>query len=138
MKLPSLAILMIALCASAAQAQTAAQPGDAKSISITANFQLRIPVDSAAPTADMIKALTQANQSLGDLANRQCDVLAAAFASECRIVQLNMGANVNERRAMQQFNNDFTSPQRLVNANLNATFELTSLAETSKNAPVAK
>ena len=65
-------------------------------------------------------------------------MLAAAFKADCRVLQLNMGANVNERRAMQQFNNDFTSPQRLVNANLNATFELTSLAETSKNAPVAK
>lgn len=139
MKFASAAILSLALCPAAAQAQTASAPSDAnpKSISITANFQVRISVEPSASTADVTKALAQANQSLGDLANRQCDVLAAAFKSDCRVVQLNMGANVNDRRAMQQFN-DFAGSQRLVNANLNATFELTSQTEAPKNAPAAK
>jgi hypothetical protein len=93
-------------------------------MSVTANFQLRIPVDASASTADMIKALSQANQSLGDLITRQCEVLAAAFKSDCRVEQLNMGANINDRR-VNQFNNDFAGAQRIVNANLNATFDLT-------------
>jgi hypothetical protein len=119
------AVLALAFCISAAQAQNANATGEAKPISITANFQLRIPVDASASTADMMKALSQANQSLGDLVTRQCDVLAAAFKSDCRVEQLNMGANVNDRRMAPQFNNDFANSQRIVNANLNATFDLT-------------
>jgi hypothetical protein len=138
MKFLSAAILTGILCASAAHAQNAIAPGDAKPTSITANFQLRIPLDASAPTADVTKALAQANQSLGDLANRQCDVLAAAFKGDCRVVQLNMGANVNDRRFAQQFNNDFAGAQRFVNANLNVTFELTSPTQAPNNAPVAK
>jgi hypothetical protein len=117
--------LALAFCVSAAHAQNANATGEAKPISITANFQLRIPVDASASTADMMKALSQANQSLGDLVTRQCDVLAAAFKSDCRVEQLNMGANVNDRRMAPQFNNDFANSQRIVNANLNATFDLT-------------
>jgi hypothetical protein len=134
----SAAILAILLCTFAAHAQNAGAPAgaNAKPISITANFQLRIPVDPAAPTAEMIKALAQANQSLGDLANRQCDVLAEAFKSDCSIAQLNMGANINDRR--QQFNNDFNNQQRFMNANLHATFELVAHAEAPKNAPPAQ
>jgi hypothetical protein len=125
MKHLSAAIYMaLAFCASTAQAQNASAPGEAKPMSVTANFQLRIPVDASASTADMIKALSQANQSLGDLITRQCEVLAAAFKSDCRVEQLNMGANINDRR-VNQFNNDFAGAQRIVNANLNATFDLT-------------
>ena len=138
MKFLSAAILMFALCAASAHAQNANAPGEARPMSITANFQLRIPVDASAPTADMTKALAQANQSLGDLANRQCDVLSAAFKSDCRVVQLNMSANVNDRRAMQQFNNDFAAAQKFVNANLNATFELSAQAPAANGAPAAK
>jgi hypothetical protein len=140
MKRSPLAVSILFLCASAATAQNAKPPGDgdAKPISITANFQMRIPVDASASMADVTKALTQANQSLGDLANRECDVLTQAFKSDCRVVQLNMGANVNDRRVMQQFNNDFSGSQKSVNANLNATYELTSQAEASKNPAAAK
>jgi hypothetical protein len=99
---------------------------------------MRIPIDASASMADVTKALTQANQSLGDLANRECDLLTDAFKSDCRVVQLNMGANVNDRRGMQQFNNDFGGMQRSVNANLNATYELTSQADAAKNPAAAK
>jgi hypothetical protein len=139
MKILLMAILTSALCVSSAQAQNTASPGDgAKPLSITANFQVRIPVDSAASTADVTKALSEANQSLGDLATRQCDALAAAFKSDCRVAQLNMSANVNDRRFNQQFNNDSGGQQRFVNANLNATFELTAQAEAPKSPPAVK
>ncbi|HEY4927348.1 MAG TPA: hypothetical protein VII20_23315 [Roseiarcus sp.] len=140
MKRLSLAMSTLVLCVCAAAAQSAKPPGDAdgKPINITANFQMRIPIDASASMADVTKALTQANQSLGDLANRECDLLTDAFKSDCRVVQLNMGANVNDRRGMQQFNNDFGGMQRSVNANLNATYELTSQADAAKNPAAAK
>jgi hypothetical protein len=137
MRLQTAAILAFVACAPSARAQNAAATGEAKPVNVTVNFQLRIPFDASATTADMTKALAQANQSLGELANRQCDVLTVAFKSDCRIVQLNMGANVNDRR-MAQFNNDFAASQRFANANLNATFELTPLPETPKDPPAAK
>jgi hypothetical protein len=141
MKLLPTAILILALCTSAAQAQSTGTPGEAsaKPISITANFQIRISVDPSAPITDVTKALAQANQSLGDLADRECDALAAAFKSDCRVVQLNMGANVDEsRRNRQQFSNDFVGSQRFVNANLNATFDLSSHVAAPKDAAPAK
>jgi hypothetical protein len=113
--------------AAPARADEAGQPADAsvKPIVVNANFQTRIAVDPSASTSEVTKALAQANQSLGELANRECDVLAAAFKSECRVGQLNMGANINDRRVGLMMNNEFGAPQRFVNANLNATFELT-------------
>jgi hypothetical protein len=135
MKISFLLALALSLAASQAQAQNANGPVDPKPTNVTANFQVRIAVDPSAPTTEVTKALAQANQSLGDLANRQCDVLALAFKSDCRVVQLNMSANVNDRRPVQQFNNDFPGSQRLVNASLNATFELVSPADATKNAP---
>jgi hypothetical protein len=120
--------------AAPARADEAGQPADAsvKPIVVNANFQTRIAVDPSASTSEVTKALAQANQSLGELANRECDVLAAAFKSECRVGQLNMGANINDRRVGLMMNNEFGAPQRFVNANLNATFELTpAFAKTS-------
>jgi hypothetical protein len=113
--------------AAPARADEAGQPADAsvKPIVVNANFQTRIAVDPSASTSEVTKALAQANQSLGELANRECDVLAAAFKSDCRVGQLNMGANINDRRVGLMMNNEFGAPQRFVNANLNATFELT-------------
>ena len=135
MKLSPVLALTMALLASQAQAQNANPSAEARPTNVTANFQVRMSVDPSAPTTEVTKALAQANQSLGDLANRQCDVLALAFKSDCRVVQLNMSANVNDRRAIQQFNNDFPGAQRSVNASLNATFELVSPADATKNAP---
>lgn len=138
MKLASAPILALLLCASAAHAQNARTPGETQPISITGNFQLRIPVEPSASTADMIKALAQANQSLGDLASRQCEVLEGAFKGDCRVAQLNMGANINDRRGVAQFNNDFSGQRQIVNANLNVTFEITPRADESKSAPAGK
>jgi hypothetical protein len=135
MKLPPILAFILAASVSQAHAQSPSAPADPKPTNVTANFQVRIAIDPGAPTAEVTKALAQANQSLGDLANRQCDALALAFKSDCRVVQLNMNANVNDRRPMQQFNNDFAGSQRLVNASLNATFELVSPADATKNAP---
>ena len=130
MKLRTAVFLSLGLAVGAAAqawADEAAQPADAsaKPIVVNANFQARIVIDPSAPTSEITKALAQANQALGELANRECDALAAAFKSECRVGQLNMGANVNDRRAGMMMNNDFGAAQRFVNANLNATFELT-------------
>lgn len=121
------------------RADEANQSADAsaKPIVVTANFQARIIVDPSAPTSEITKALTQANQSLGELVNRECDVLAAAFKSDCRVGQLNMGANINDRRVGVMMNNEFGAAQRFVNANLNATFELTPAAA-AKGAPAAQ
>jgi hypothetical protein len=130
MKLRTAVFLSLGLAVGAAapaRADEASQPADAsaKPIVVNANFQARIVVDPSAPTSEVTKALAQANQSLGELVNRECDVLAAAFKSDCRVGQLNMGANINDRRAGLMMNNEFGAPQRFVNANLNATFELT-------------
>jgi hypothetical protein len=133
--------LILAACAAApALAQEAGAAGDAsaKPIVVTANFQARIAVDPSAPTTEVTKALAQANQSLGEIANRECDVLAAAFKTDCRVGQLNMSANVNDRRIGQMMNAEFGGSQRLVNASLNATFELTPPAAAAKGAPNAQ
>jgi len=131
----------LAACAAApALAQEVGSAGDASArpIVVTANFQARIAVDPSVPTMEVTKALAQANQSLGEIANRECDVLAAAFKSDCRVGQLNMSANVNDRRAGQMMNAEFGGSQRIVNASLNATFELTPPAAAAKGAPNAQ
>jgi hypothetical protein len=143
MKFCALVFLSLGLAVGAtapARADETNQPADAsvKPIVVNANFQARIAIDPSAPTSEITKALTQANQSLGELANRECDVLAAAFKSDCHVGQLNMGANVNDRRAGMMMNNEFGAAQRFVNASLNATFELTSSAAAAKGAPAAQ
>ena len=133
-----IAAIAISACASsglAASAQEANPQSDARAFSITANFQVQLPIDAAAPTSEMTKAIAQVDQALGELANHECDVPASAFKADCHVLQLNMGANVNERRNRQAFNNDFGGMQRMVSANLNATFELTPLADPTKAAP---
>jgi hypothetical protein len=125
-----------ALGISPAMAQDANGQPDSKAFTVNANFQARVPVDAAATTADLTKAIAQANQSLGELANRECDVLAAAFKANCSLVQLNMDANINDRRR-QNFNNDFGGNGRMVAASLNATFALTPPTD-AKAAPAAQ
>ena len=99
---------------SAAWAQDANGLGDAKAFTVNANFQAQVPVDAAATTADLTKAIAQANQALGELANRECDVLGCFVQSQLQPVQLNMVANVNDRRRV----NNFDGNQRMVGANL--------------------
>jgi hypothetical protein len=62
-------------------------------------------------------------------------VLGSAFKANCHVSQLNMGANVNDRRNRKALNNDFGGMQRMVSANLNATFGLTPLSDPTKAAP---
>jgi hypothetical protein len=124
--------MILALCAASAHAQSA--DASAKAISVRANYQVTISIDPAAPMTDVTKALVQANQSLGDLANRECDVLSAVFKSDCHATQINLTANVNEQRRNLQMNNDCCGSQRQVNANLNATFNLTPPSDAAKPA----
>jgi hypothetical protein len=55
------------------------------------------------------------SQSLYEIVNRECDVLSAVLKGECRVVQINVSSNVNDR-----MNNGVP----FVNANTNATFEI--------------
>jgi hypothetical protein len=118
----SLVILSAALGSAPALAQDALS-NDQRTFAVTANFQ--VPVDAAAQTADIAKAIARVSEQLGDLANRECDVLAATFKADCHVVQLNMGANLNERRNRQTFNGEFPGRQKTVSANLSATYSLT-------------
>jgi len=135
------AFLMTATFAATAQAQNwrAWSDPNGKDVKITANFQIATPVNSPASAADLTTALAQANQSLYEIINRQCDVIGAALKGNCRIVQLNVNGNINDR--MQQFTppGERSNPQQMVNANANATFvvEPTAAKDTSppKDAP---
>jgi hypothetical protein len=129
-QMAAMSVLILALAAASAHAQNA----DGKGISVRANYQVTISIDPAAPMTDVTKALVQANQSLGDLANRECEVLSAVFKSDCHATQINLTANVNEQRRNMQMNNDCCGSQRQVNANLNATFNLTPPSDAAKPA----
>lgn len=124
--------LILTLAAASAHAQSA--DANAGGISVRANYQVTISIDPAAPMTDVTRALVQANQSLGDLANRECEVLSAVFKSDCHVAQINLTANVNEPRRNLQMNNDCCGSHRQVNANLNATFSLTPPSDAAKPA----
>ena len=124
---------LIALLVAAGSAPASAQDlNDPNSFDVNANFSVQMPLQSAAQTADMAKAVAQLSQQLGDLANRECDVLSAVFKAECHVTQLNIGTNVNERR-----NRRFEGggQGKFVNANVQATFALTPNAAAPKPAP---
>jgi hypothetical protein len=135
MRIPVLILLIATAFASTAQAQNSRAWNDpnGKGIRITANFQISTPLGANASAADLTKALTLANQSLYEIINRQCDVIGAALKGDCKIVQLNVNGNINER--VQQFG-DRVSPLQMVNANANATFLIE--PEAAKEAPAAK
>jgi hypothetical protein len=140
MRVSFLLILIAATTfASTAQAQSWRAWGDpsGKGVRVTANFQIATPVAMSASTADVTKALAQANQSLYDIVNRQCDVIAAALKGDCKIVQLNVNGNINERTPQFVQPGDRGNPQQMVNANANATF-LIEPPEAAKDAPAAK
>ena len=84
---------------------------------------MSLPVDKEASGAELGKALAAASQPLYDVVNRQCDILADEYKGACRVVQLNVNTSINDRR-FQQFG-DRSAPQQHVNANANATFEIT-------------
>jgi hypothetical protein len=64
-------------------------------------------------------------------------LLAAAFKRECRIVQINLGANLNGRWIANQMNDDNVA-RRMANATMNLTVELSAPIEETKVAPSAK
>ena len=138
------AILVSCLAIAPAAAQDVPSPNEPKVITVTANFQLSVPVDASAPTAEIGKALAQANDTLSGLAERECDLMAAAFKRECRISQINVNANLNTRRLAQQPNlaqqlgAEANAARRVANANMNLTMELTAPADAANPAPAAK
>ena len=115
------AIVISSLFVLPAQAQNWAW-NDGKAVRLTVNLQIATPVNSGASATDLTKALAQANQSLYEIIDHQCDAIGAALKGDCRIVQLNVNGNINER--MQQFAPPGERPnqQQMVNANANATF----------------
>ncbi len=138
MKATAAAIIVSCLAIAPAAAQNVPSPNEAKVITINANFQLSVPIEASATTADIAKALAQANDALTDLAERQCDLMAASFKRECRVVQINLGANLNGRRFAQQFIDEANSARRVANANMNLTMELFTRADGATAAPAAK
>jgi hypothetical protein len=133
MKATVAAIIVSCLAIAPARAQNGAS-NDTKAITVNVNFQLSVPIEASATTADIAKALAQANDALTTLAERQCDLLAAAFKRECRVAQINLGANLNGRRFAQPFADE---ARRNANANMNLTVELLPPAEAA-TAPAAK
>lgn len=100
--------------------------GGERAQTISVNLQFTTPVPALPSTADTTKTMASASQSLYDIVNRQCEVLTAALGGACRLVQLNIGGNLNTR-----VNNGVPT----VSANANATFEIEAKAPTASPAP---
>jgi outer membrane receptor for monomeric catechols len=117
MKLIATVLLVAAIGVSQAQAQNCQTYNSpcVKGTRVTANFQLSAPTLAAAPVADLTKTMATVSQSLYEIVNRECDVLSAVLKGECRVVQITVSSNVNDR-----MNNGVP----FVNANANATFEI--------------
>jgi hypothetical protein len=130
MRVILIAALLTTAYSAAAHAQNwrFANDPNGKDVHVTINFQISTPVSAAGSPTDLTKALTQANQSLYDIISHECDAINAAFKGDCKIVQLNVNGNINDR----QFTQPGERQQQFVNANANATF----LIET-KDAPAS-
>ncbi|MGO8832852.1 MAG: hypothetical protein ACLQE9_08555 [Roseiarcus sp.] len=87
----------------------------AKGPRVTANFQLSAPPPASASPSELTKALGALSQSLYEIIDRECDVLGAALKGDCRLVQININSNINDR-----MNNGVP----FITANANATFEI--------------
>ena len=70
--------------------------------------------------------MASASQSLYDIINHECEVLTATLGGACRLVQINIGGNLNSR-----MNNGVSA----VNANANATFEIEAKAPNAAPTP---
>jgi hypothetical protein len=128
MKFAATVLLVAAIGVSQAQAQNCQAFNNpcVKGTRITANFQLSAPTPAAAPVADLTKTMATVSQSLYEIVNRECDVLSAVLKGECRLVQINVNSNVNDR-----MNNGIP----VANANANATFEIELKAPPKDAAP---
>ena len=124
------------LAAAGSTPVSAQELSGSKSLNVNVDFSIQMPLESAAQTSDMAKAIAQISEQLGDLANRECDVLSGAFKAECHLSQLNIGTNVNERRN-RRFNGDGGEQERFINANVQATFTLTPNATAPQPTPTA-
>ena len=63
---------------------------------------------------DMTKALLNANSSLFQVVNQECDTLTRTIAATCRIVNLSSNNNLNRRES-----------NGTLNVSANATYEIT-------------
>jgi hypothetical protein len=138
MKATAAVIIVSCLAIVPATAQNVPSPDEAKVIRINANFQLSVPIEASATTADIAKPLAQANDALTDLAARQCDLMAASFKRECRVAQINLGANLNGRRLVPQLSDEANLARRFANANMNLSMELLPPSDAATTAPAAK
>ncbi len=128
MKFASAILLVAAMSATPAQAQNwqMLTGSGARGMRVTANFQLSAPTPATASASDLTKTMAAVSQSLYEIVDRQCDVLSAALKGDCRLVQINVGSNINDR-----MNNGVP----FVNANANATFEIDVKAPPTDAAP---
>jgi hypothetical protein len=128
MKFTATVLLVAAIGVSQAQAQNCQTFNNpcVKGTRVTTNFQLSAPTPAGAPAADVTKTMAAVSQSLYEIVNRECDVISAVLKGECRLVQINVNSNVNDR-----MNNGVP----FVNANANATFEIELKAPPKEAAP---
>ena len=112
-----IAVLLAAASVSPAQAQNCQMFGNAcpKGPRISINFQLSAPPPATTSASDLTKAMGGLSQSLYEIIDRECDVLSAALKGDCRLVQVNISSNINDR-----MNNGVP----FITANANATFEI--------------
>ena len=120
------ALIISSLAIAPAAAQSVPSSSEAKVIVVNANFQLSVPIEASATAAEMGKALAQAYDALGGVAERQCGLMTASFKRECRVAQRNVSASLNES---QQFNDEANPARRVANANMNLRIELLPPAE---------
>jgi hypothetical protein len=128
MKFTATVFLVAAIGVSQAQAQNCRTVNNrcVNGTRVTANFQMSAPTPAAAPVADLTKTMAAVSQSLYEIVNRECEVIGAVLKGECRLVQINVNSNVNDR-----MNNGVP----FVNANANATFEIELKASPKEAAP---
>ena len=125
MKLIAAALLLVVAGITPALAQNWGNSGP-KGPRVTLNFQLSAPPAASMSPGDLTKAMAGLSQSLYEIVDRQCDVLSAALKGECRLVQININSNINDR---------MNNGTPFVTANANATFEIDQKEPAKDGAP---
>lgn len=115
------AVLMALTIAPSAYAQNmmSMMIGEHGAQTVTANFQISQPAPAAASTSDLSSLIASTTQSLYDIVNHECDILSVSLKGSCKVVMVNVGANINNRGGVR-------GP--FVSANALATFEITPIA----------
>ena len=93
--------------------------GGERTQTVSINFQSSMPMSPLISSEDMTKTIARISQPLYDIVDHECQVLISAFGGVCRLVQLNISSNLNNR-----MNNGIS----VVNANANAVYEIESKA----------